>query len=41
MQSCHDVLGSRQWRTEGDTVYRSNANEEFMEKNGFVSHVHR
>ncbi len=24
-----------------DTAYRSAANEEFMEKNGFVSHVHR
>jgi IS5 family transposase len=24
-----------------DTAYRSKANEEFMEKNGFVSHVHR
>src|SRR5208282_3793343 len=30
-----------EWRTEGDTAYRSKANEEFMEKNGFVSHVHR
>jgi IS5 family transposase len=28
-----------EWRTEGDTAYRLNANEEFMEKNGFVSHV--
>lgn len=24
-----------------DTAYRSKANEEFMERNGFVSHVHR
>ena len=24
-----------------DTAYRSKANEQFMEKNGFVSHVHR
>ncbi len=24
-----------------DTAYRSAANEKFMEKNGFVSHVHR
>ena len=24
-----------------DTAYRSAANEEFMERNGFVSHVHR
>ena len=24
-----------------DTAYRSATNEEFMEKNGFVSHVHR
>src|SRR5947208_7679810 len=24
-----------------DTAYRSKANEEFMEKNGFVGHVHR
>jgi hypothetical protein len=24
-----------------DTAYRSKANEGFMEKNGFVSHVHR
>ena len=30
-----------EWRTDGDTAYRSKANEEFMEKNGFVSHVHR
>ncbi|OUJ04778.1 hypothetical protein HK24_13625, partial [Gluconobacter sp. DsW_058] len=26
---------------EGDTVYRSKANEDFMEKQGFVSKVHR
>jgi transposase, IS5 family len=25
----------------GDTAYRSKANETFMERNGFVSHVHR
>src|SRR5271166_2825420 len=30
-----------EWRTEGDTAYRSAANEEFIEKNGFVSYVHR
>ncbi len=30
-----------EWRTEGDTAYRSKANEEFMENNGFASHVHR
>ena len=24
-----------------DTAYRSAANEEFMERNGFVSHLHR
>jgi IS5 family transposase len=26
---------------EGDTAYRSKANEDFMEKQGFVSKVHR
>jgi transposase, IS5 family len=30
-----------EWRTEGDTAYRSAANEEFVQKNGFVSYVHR
>jgi hypothetical protein len=30
-----------EWRTEGDTAYRSAANEAFMEKNGCVSRVHR
>jgi len=30
-----------EWRTEADTAYRSAANEEFMEKNGLVGHVHR
>ena len=30
-----------EWRKEGDTAYLLKANEEFMEMNGFVSHVHR
>ena len=32
------MLASAVW---ADTAYRSKANEQFMEKNGFVSHVHR